>query len=1204
MAEAMKIEEIFRLAIDRSINKVVKVSQEDEDIVRQELEEYILTSSLEDNYREILENIRETEDAGAEEVGIWISGFFGSGKSHFMKILGYLLENNKLPDGSYPIEKFKQRTHDEMLKGIVDKVDSLFDSEVLMFQIGSKENKREADSITEIVLREFNRKRGFSATPWVAEIEKSLKKEGYYQDFKEKIKENRGESWKLVRTEAAFVRKVIEKTLVEVVPDFETKEDAKNAIRDAEDDLIINPENLAKEINNYIKQQNSGKNKRFFVFLDEISQFIGDDKEKLLELQSITEEFKRVGNGKIWLGVTSQEELKELVPGILAMEKEVSKVMDRFPHRVNLTPEEIDKIVRERVLKKKESAHKELMELFDNNEGLLSSSYKIDSSRKLKEVNENNFTECYPFLPYQIDILPSIFGGLRGEVEESQITGRERTMIGVIHSIFNEPINFKEKDIGHIVPMNIIFDEIQGEIKDEDVSAIQNVSLEDVDDELAKKVLKTLYLLQQLDWIPNSPENICTGLFTTIGDTRSLEKEVKKVLKKLREAAYVDETEEGYRFLSQTERNLMEEIESVEVRPGDVKRRTKKVLQELFEDITPIQYGGNSSNLFDLTIKADDQEITTKGDINLLLMSPIYQLTDDVDLRTLKTGSHGSKENIYWLADPEEKESLETELERLMKSETVLNNKRGENLSPEEQKAIENKADDVARLKRDIKKGFKKAFQRGTMIYYGDEYELDDTSRDLEKCISKITDQVVPRVYPKLEDGLADVKDKDIERVLKDIEISSLPAVFEELNLIVNDELNTEAPICKEINTEIQQNNELSGKEILNEFEGKPYGWSRNVIRLGVAILFRNGEIIPRYQEKRYPDFKAQNARNLFTSIRKFRSTIFEEQESISPEKRKNARDLLDKLFDKRVSDTVPDVKNGILEALEDKSEEYGDLLSKLENAGFPLSDKLVEVRSHLNSIRGKQIAARIIKSFLDKEEELTDLAKSAEKIVEFEEDGKLEKYRIFKNFVKDDWNKLEDLGERTDLFELEDDMKDAAERLETTLESKEVMDNWADAQTDHQKIARKYVETYKKLYSKRHKVYSDAIQEVKEYGDDLEDEELEETLRDLEERKGEETIEIDISKGEHVGLKPGIKRINEHIRTVDTYKEDAKKLVDDRLSRGENGGVKRYTIPISSTLSGEVVKEEEDVERVLALLEEKVKEKLEEDEEVEIRFR
>ena len=197
-----------------------------------------------------------------------------------MKILGYLLEDRTIGNGSSAADIFCRRTGDETLKGAVSSVGSKFDSDVLMFQIGAKENKAKAESISEIIYREFSKDRGYAGTPWVAKIEKDLEQQGVYEEFKKIIKDQTGTIWEQRRTQSIFVRKDLIKALVEVQPEF-TEDDARQAIEDVKEGLVITPETLTEELLEYIENKNGNGTPRYFVFLDEISQFIGEDSEKL-----------------------------------------------------------------------------------------------------------------------------------------------------------------------------------------------------------------------------------------------------------------------------------------------------------------------------------------------------------------------------------------------------------------------------------------------------------------------------------------------------------------------------------------------------------------------------------------------------------------------------------------------------------------------------------------------------------------------------------------------------------------------------------------------------------------------------------------------------------------------------------------------------------------------------------------------------------
>jgi len=1196
-----KIETIFRRRIARHINTVVKVEQEDREIVQQELEEYILTGSLEKNYYEILEKILDTKNIETDETGLWISGFFGSGKSHFMKMLGYILENRSLPSGDLASDIFKQRTEDEMLKASIDAINNKFDSEVLMFQIGSKENKDKTESITDIILREFNKKQGYAETPWVAEIEKDLAGAGLYEDFKKAIENITGDSWEVKRTEATFVSGFIKKALVAIDSEFETKEDAGEAIQNVKDSLIINSEKLAEGINEYIMQKDAPEDQRFFVFLDEISQFIGDDEKKLLELQSVVEDFGRIGKGKIWLGVTSQEKLKELVPGILAQQDQVSKVLDRFKTRTNLTSEEIDRVVRERVLKKSEEAYPELENFYQTHTGILRVQYTLDSTRHVEPLDEESFVQCYPFLPYQLNILPNIFAGLRGKSGEDQLTGRERTMIDVIHSIFNEPTNFKERKIGELITLDLVFEEIKEEIPDEDVSTIENVSLKDGKNEFAKKVLKSLYLLQRLSWVPNTAKNISTSLYGSVGDTGKLDRDIKETLKKLKKAQYVGSDEEGYRFLSQTERGLMEEIEGVQIRSGDIKRKTKGILEDILEDLKTVNYSNNSVTTFDISIDVDKEPLSEKGDITLKVSSPIYQRTNQVDIRPLKTISHQHKDHVYWVCDETKGGELEEDIERVLKTEFTLNTKLGENLSREEEEAVGKKAQDNERLKSDIKKLFKESLKKGTVVYFGKDIELDGTYSNINECVKGSLNEAIPRVYTQLEDGLANVQDRDIERVFEGISGGSPPKSFEELDIYVNGNFNPNAPVCQKIEEEIKDKKRagehLTGKEFLEIFGSVPYGWPRNSVRIALAVLFRNGAVIPRYQERLYTDF--EDAKGLFLNIRKFSKTIFEATETVPPKVRKKAKDNLNVLYDQRVKDTVSDVKNGIDDIVDSNVDKSQELIGELKSVGFPLTEDVEEYKELLKEIKEKKKSAEVIKAFVDSKGKLEEMSKTVKNLVEFKDSGRLQDYKVFKRFLDNDLKKITDLSPPNRY--LEDEVLDVVERLDNSLMSKQVIDNWTEVQTDHNKVANAYKRSYLEFYNERMKVYKRAIEEVKSYGEGVD--ELESIISELKNRVGKENVDVNIDRGEHIGLTPSIQRLDEHIRTVDSYIDEAKGKIDE-LREEDEDEIRFVTIPITDVLSGTVVKDENDLKEVLSKIEKKIREELDSDEETEIRFR
>lgn len=116
----MKIQNMFQKDINRDINGVVKVSQSDQHSLEQELSEYIITKELRRHFDTFFENYTKAIDYPTDKIGVWISGFFGSGKSHFLKMLSYLLSNKEVA-GKHAFDYFADKFDDPMMYANVQK---------------------------------------------------------------------------------------------------------------------------------------------------------------------------------------------------------------------------------------------------------------------------------------------------------------------------------------------------------------------------------------------------------------------------------------------------------------------------------------------------------------------------------------------------------------------------------------------------------------------------------------------------------------------------------------------------------------------------------------------------------------------------------------------------------------------------------------------------------------------------------------------------------------------------------------------------------------------------------------------------------------------------------------------------------------------------------------------------------------------------
>lgn len=268
----MQLKHIYKADINRDINGVIKVAQNDERSIEQELREYIITRELRKHFNTFFNHYERSLNQPTDKVGVWISGFFGSGKSHFLKILSYLLSNDTVA-GKPAVEYFRDKFDDPMMFAQLEKYAEV-PTDTILFNIDSKSPiNKDKTAILRVFAKVFNEHRGFYGDDLkVARLEQFIEKFGKMDSFKAKFRELNGDDWENVRDALSFFEDDIVETLIDTLGMSETS--ARNWFNGTETaDLSI--EQLVKEIKDYIDAK--GKNFRLLFIIDEVGQYIGSD---------------------------------------------------------------------------------------------------------------------------------------------------------------------------------------------------------------------------------------------------------------------------------------------------------------------------------------------------------------------------------------------------------------------------------------------------------------------------------------------------------------------------------------------------------------------------------------------------------------------------------------------------------------------------------------------------------------------------------------------------------------------------------------------------------------------------------------------------------------------------------------------------------------------------------------------------------------
>ena len=490
------IKSLFANDIHRRIEEVIKVDQTDEEILRDEIREYVVTDAIRRHYSEIFERYKETPNKPHEGIAIWVSGFFGSGKSSFAKMLGLAIGNHGIL-GDKAATLFAARVADKKTQVLLGGINEQIPTHTVIFDVSTDRGIRSGNqTLTEIMYGLFLQSLDYARDLDLSELEITLEgertsdKRTRLDDFKDTYRTTFKKDWDGEKGKVAFA--LSEASRVLNVMDPATYPMADSWVKAVRNKADITPGKLADRANELMKRRKPKHSLMFVV--DEVGQFVARDVQKMLDLQAIVQSLGVKGRGKQWLVITSQEKLGELVSGLDDKKIELARLMDRFPLQVHLEPSDISEVTSRRVLAKNASAQTVLGELFDDHRGRLTENTRLTADIKLPELTRDAFVDLYPLLPYQIDLVIQVVSGLRTQGGASKhVGGANRTIIKLAQQLLINPaVNLAEDSVGKLVRLDQVYDLVEGNISGEVRSKITKIARE-VDHPLAQQVAKAIW---------------------------------------------------------------------------------------------------------------------------------------------------------------------------------------------------------------------------------------------------------------------------------------------------------------------------------------------------------------------------------------------------------------------------------------------------------------------------------------------------------------------------------------------------------------------------------------------------------------------------------------------------------------------------------------------------------------------------------------
>ncbi len=1023
MTNEIKIQDLFLKDIKREINGVIKVDQDDESNVYTELDEYVITRESLKHLDLFFERYSSSIENPTDKIGVWISGFFGSGKSHFIKMLSYLLENKVVRDRS-ALDFFKEKIEDPQLFTSIEKAVTYGTKDVILFNIDSKANTlgHGNELIVNILMRVFNEKRGFFGDVlWIAEMEEDLSNKGLYEKFKDEFRQINGASWEEKRETYAFEQDDIIDALVKC--NYQSRESLTRLFESDGSSYHFSNEKFADKVKKYCESK--GKDHRVIFLIDEMGQYISENNSLMLNLQTVVEELGTKLAGKAWIIVTSQADIDSISKK--DVKDDFSKIQGRFNTRLSLSSANVDEVIKKRILAKNKVYEESLSSYYSDKKTILKNllTFSPGGAEMKLYKGEEDFVDVYPFVPYQFFVLQKVFDKIRltGFTGKHLAKG-ERSML----SAFKEASEkYADRELGTLVPFHLFYNTIESFldpiIKRTIAQAMDNDHLEDED----CNILKVLFMIRHVNVLQPSLDNLVVlSISHADEDKRRLKEKIAASLKRLETQTLIQKSGDKYHFLTNEEQEINREIKNIEIEKYKI---LDEISKHIFNNVCPSKYKDYKFN------KSIDEKVeTTSGaDLTIKFLTPLSnEVSRGDEQRSLSGENLGNIDSTATLLFifPKDVEFVD-QIHNYLRINRYLNQNTS-NTNVGEIKDIHNaKRNDAEKLQEASKTSMEEGISEARIFVDGKEVTSIEKKNPKDR-IKEGLDLLFENVYKKANYVTNNIEnDNEILRILKADDLERFGAGASETNQLAYRE------VLDHLNVKHQRNDVVVLQEIKDRFKRKPYGWSDMTISGLVATLFARDEIKLRFQ-KTYLVLKRENAEEIARHLTRKDSAdklVLEIREKANVEVIKAVRAILRDVFEKvNIPEKENDLFNFTYEFFTEKHRNLKQIESRYtEEPRFPGRGPIKGYIAYLNAVLTTTDPSAFLQKVAEEKDELIRFSEEAEPVISFFGGTKVE---IFRRVQR----KLDSF--KRDLQFMDEEIKSKVQDIEKILSEEEPYSN------------------------------------------------------------------------------------------------------------------------------------------------------------------
>lgn len=999
---SIKIKELFKKPIDRNIEGVVTIGNEADEKIYQELDEYVVTNEILKHFRTFFRKYRESISTPTSKMGVWITGFFGSGKSHFLKMLGYILENKSVAGLNAP-EFFKDKIKDEMVLADIN-MSANSNTKVIMFNIDSKAGstaKAKSQAIMDIMLRAFNEAVGLSATtPWVADMERELIKEEKYESFQKAFGLHANKDWKKDGRNQAFLnRNNIIKALVDV-RDMD-EESARKYFDDQVNNFSMTTERFAKIVNEYCTTNQV----RVVFLMDEVGQFVGTNTELMLNLQTCVEDLGRYCDGKAWVVVTSQQELKTMVDATQGVRLDFSKIQGRFDTRILLSGANADEVIKKRILDKKDEVSTVLEALYETNEARLSNLIIFDakptwSGYKCKE----DFKNVYPFVSYQFELLQKVFNAIRehGMTEGKHLSQNERSLLNAFQESSK---TYANENLGVLIPFDDFYKTVDKFIDYDHKTVFTTAASKASLNEFDLRVLKLLFMIKHVKEMRATIDHLATMMVSSIDEDKIVLKgKIEASLKALEEETLIQKNGDVYDFLTNEEQDVNRQINNTAHDEGEIIRTISQIFYEVILQDQKIKYGRYE---FPFNRFVDSHSIGQNNPSNITckVVTGFYGSMDDYQL--------ASESMSETLIIDLQNSSFISELIRASKISVFKQNHLA-TMSSSLASILEKKQIELSERRKRAEDSIKLSIK--TAKLYSNGTVLDIGAKEGKERVFDALKKIVESKYY----SLGKVK----------YSYDTINSILDELNTdegIIGEwpEIDTNKEAYEEIKNKLKidkNNSRISTvKTLIDYFNRAPYGWKELDIKGMIGVLWKRN-IIKLELHGKTLSISSATDKHEFARGNRPDSISVKLQEKIDDETLHEVRRIMRSSFNETFPLNEEKIRIGIIDIISTKVENLKNIQIKHEGESYPGENKILELHRELSNIIKNDDSSYIFSQVINKKNFLEENTDILDEILSFYQSGsaQLQNYNDAKEiYIWYQQNRLlENISEIDDLMD------------------------------------------------------------------------------------------------------------------------------------------------------------------------------------------